>query len=77
MFAEIPTRCFVMDVDKEMAHHLNIVRQNASGIRRIPDVGFDQLAFSPFTSLLSPLGCAQIQRLQQELRGTHQGGGIR
>ncbi|XP_052070395.1 bifunctional polynucleotide phosphatase/kinase-like [Mytilus californianus] len=40
--AGIPCRCFVMKTPLELAHHLNLVRQNQTEgqVRRIPDVGY-------------------------------------
>lgn len=40
--AGIPCRCYVMKTPLELAHHLNLVRQNQTEgqVRRIPDVGF-------------------------------------
>ena len=39
----VPCRCFWMTTTWELAHHLNLVRQNQTDgkIRRIPDVGYN------------------------------------
>lgn len=36
-------RCFILNTDIELCHHLNYVRQNQtkSKVRRIPDVGYN------------------------------------
>lgn len=41
--AGIPCRCFIMKTPLELAHHLNLVRQNQTKgeVRRIPDVGYN------------------------------------
>ncbi|XP_041357024.1 uncharacterized protein F21D5.5-like [Gigantopelta aegis] len=38
----IPCRCFVMQTPLDVAHHLNLVRQNMTNgeVRRVPDVGY-------------------------------------
>lgn len=40
--AGVPCRCFIMKTPLELAHHLNLVRQNQTKgqVRRIPDVGY-------------------------------------
>lgn len=42
-FVGIPCRCFWMSTSLELAHHLNLVRQNQTNgeVRRIPDVGYN------------------------------------
>jgi len=37
----IPFRCFVMQTDVKLAHHLNFYREKIAGVRRIPDVGYN------------------------------------
>eukprot|EP01114_Cavostelium_apophysatum_P009515 TRINITY_DN22667_c0_g1_i1.p2 TRINITY_DN22667_c0_g1~~TRINITY_DN22667_c0_g1_i1.p2 ORF type:complete len:153 (-),score=48.61 TRINITY_DN22667_c0_g1_i1:33-491(-) len=39
----IPCRCFVMDTDIKLAHHLNLVREKATGgqVSRIPDIAYN------------------------------------
>lgn len=45
-FKEIPCRCIIFETPKEIAHHLNYVRQNMTkgDVRRVPDVGYHVFA---------------------------------
>lgn len=40
---EIPSRCIILDTPKEIAHHLNYLRQTRTKgvVRRVPDVGYN------------------------------------
>lgn len=43
MYPGCPCRCFVMNTPIEIAHHLNMVRQNQTNgqVRRVPEVGYN------------------------------------
>ncbi|XP_060082070.1 bifunctional polynucleotide phosphatase/kinase-like [Ylistrum balloti] len=61
---KIPCRCFWMKTQREMAEHLNFVRQNQTDgkVRRIPDVGYN-LFYKQFTPPTKAEGFSEITEI--------------